>query len=384
MLLAALYERDGKLQAAEEQHQELVRETKSAPAIVVNYVEYLLRRDRPGDAEEQLAAIEETIRSSSLRDRTRFTVLKGKCLKMQSRQAEALSLVKQLADEIGTGVPDNEKAARLNLVAQAYESLEFFDQAAAARRKLVTVMPKAYPLLARDLCLAGKYDDALQIFLDVKDGDQDKPEYASLVMSVLATGETPIETLQRLETMLAKLAQRHPDHPDVLYATATLRAIQDRNEEAAMLLEKANQLRPRNVPILNNLATLLAETPGRQADALRYVDEAIAIVGEQPALLDTKGTILLQMGDARAAVELLQQTASTPYPDPRFLLHLAFAHDQNEDAEEARLALRKSIEMDVHAQVLTKADKELLDKLRSKYREVPTSVRGDDEPIPSS
>ena len=59
---------------------------------------------------------------------------------------------------------------------------------------------------------------------------------------------------------------------------------------------------------LNNLATLLAELPGREAEAMDYVDQAIEIAGEQTFLLDTKGIILIHAGVGNSTLSAIVLT----------------------------------------------------------------------------
>jgi tetratricopeptide (TPR) repeat protein len=371
MLLASLYDRQGKTQAAEEQHQELITETESQPALVVNYVAFLLRHERPADAEKQLASIEASVKSGTLQDQAQYAVLKARCLKMQQRMNDLRVFLQQFI--AGLKIQDlktaDEKADVYSMVARMYEALELFDPAIEWRRKLVAIRPQTYPYLARDLNMAGKYREAIDQFRQAGDEDKTRPEFASLVVSVLVTGNTPPEIISELEPLIASSVSGNPDNADALYAMATIRAIQGQNDEAVSLLERANRLRPNSVPILNNLATLLGELPGRQEDAIYHIDNAIGIVGQQPALLDTKATILTRIGGERLleAIELLEQTVTMPYPDPRFLLHLAFAYQQNGEESKAESMFHKAIEVKVQSQILTQADKELLRQLQQLY-----------------
>ena len=90
---------------------------------------------------------------------------------------------------------------------------------------------------------------------------------------------------------------------------------------------------------LNNLATVLAERPENRPEALRCINLAIEIAGQQSDLLDTKGTILMLDGKPADAVPLLEQAATSLAADPRYHLHLAVAYDRTRQPEKARTAL---------------------------------------------
>ena len=117
----------------------------------------------------------------------------------------------------------------------------------------------------------------------------------------------------------------------------------------------------------NNLATVLAEQPGRASEAITYIDRAIELVGAQPNLLDTKGTILLTLGQEEEAVKLLN--AATPRnSDPRYYLHLAVGRFRVGDVDKAREALEFANKHELSRQVLTQSDTQMLAELNENVR----------------
>ena len=60
---------------------------------------------------------------------------------------------------------------------------------------------------------------------------------------------------------------------------------------------------PNDIQALNNLAWLLAFQAGKEPEALKHIDRAIAIVGEDPSLLDTRAVIYLNMGKHEQALQ---------------------------------------------------------------------------------
>jgi Flp pilus assembly protein TadD len=114
----------------------------------------------------------------------------------------------------------------------------------------------------------------------------------------------------------------------------------------------------------------MAEIPGRESEAMAYVEEAIEIAGEQSFLLDTKGIILTHAGEAAQAVEVLRQATSGRVVDPRFYLHLAIASDQVGAADDARQALENALAGGLESTILTDSDKKALGELRQKLLSV--------------
>jgi Flp pilus assembly protein TadD len=107
----------------------------------------------------------------------------------------------------------------------------------------------------------------------------------------------------------------------------------------------------------------LSEVPARRKEALRYIDEALEIAGRQPALLDTKGMIVLDESPLQA-IPLLQEACTGLTTDPRFHFHLAVAHGRNNKPDDARLELKRAQSLNLAAQALTPTEQRLLADLK--------------------
>ena len=128
------------------------------------------------------------------------------------------------------------------------------------------------------------------------------------------------------------------------------------------------EIQPNHVVALNNLATLLAEQPGKGDEAVRFADRAIELKGPQPGLLDTKGTALLYAGKSGEAAAILADAVSSRNPDPRYYLHLAAACDRLGESGRAREAFVRAERGELARQLLTDGDRRLLAELSKKYR----------------
>ena len=182
------------------------------------------------------------------------------------------------------------------------------------------------------------------------------------IIEILCSGRAGPKDFQSAEPLLQKALAEHKNQPDLMANLAVVRVLQDRPAEAIELYRQVLRLQPKNIGVLNNLASLLAEKPEPQArrEALEYVEQAIDLAGKQPLLLDTKGMALLYDGEAERAVKMLQSACDYPRPDPRFLFHLAAACARLDQLDRARAALRKARDADLERQVLTKKDRQLL------------------------
>lgn len=133
---------------------------------------------------------------------------------------------------------------------------------------------------------------------------------------------------------------------------ATLRAVQGRYAESIEHYRSLIKLEPRNVGAMNNLAVMLAEVPETRAESIRVIDKAIEIAGEQPGLLDTKGTILVYLGESQNALFLLEAAAREAGTDARHHFHLAAAYHGVGEMMKAKQQLTSAIAMNLEQQVL--------------------------------
>jgi tetratricopeptide (TPR) repeat protein len=154
----------------------------------------------------------------------------------------------------------------------------------------------------------------------------------------------------------------------LLSNVANVRILEDRPEDALQLYRRVLELTPGDrlrVTALNNLATLAAEQPQRLGEAMKTIEQAIAIAGPQPGLLDTKAMILVYDGKAKEGVGLLEDAVRESH-DPRYRFHLAVACFRMGDEPRARQAFKDSKEAMLTQQVLTRMDRKMLAELDRK------------------
>ncbi|MGO4477848.1 XrtA/PEP-CTERM system TPR-repeat protein PrsT [Massilia sp. 2TAF26] len=156
-------------------------------------------------------------------------------------------------------------------------------------------------------------------------------------------------TLHRLQKMNGKeqkanqvLTQWLKDHPDDVQAiiySAEQSLYAKQYQAAATQLESALKLAPNNALALNNLAWTYQQL--NNPKALETAEKAYSIAGNNPAVLDTLGSILTDKGDTKRAVDLLQK-AVTAFPNNLDMqLHLGEAQAKNGDKAGARKTLEK-------------------------------------------
>lgn len=115
--------------------------------------------------------------------------------------------------------------------------------------------------------------------------------------------------------------------------------------------------------VLNNLANLLSESPIGLDEALERIDQAIAIAGELPDFLDSKGAILMRMNKLEEAAQMFER-ASRIGTNPLFKFHWYIALMRAGRTDSA-LRIKEAIDKSALRRIqLSPDDVEELDKLQ--------------------
>jgi Flp pilus assembly protein TadD len=108
-------------------------------------------------------------------------------------------------------------------------------------------------------------------------------------------------------------------------------------DDARELLEQIYDEHPGNPVVLNNLAWLLRDSD--PARALNYAEQAHRLFPDDPALMDTLGTLLLGRDDLERALGLLERAHAAAPGDPGIALNYAEALARAGRNGEARVLL---------------------------------------------
>ena len=366
LLLARIYEAEGNIDAAREQYLELANVSNARPGHVANLIGFLLRQQDMTESGRRLRQLDRATSDASFGQRLLFIALKSRWLHAMDRSAAIGPLVEPYAAaNVGSIANVQKKSQFLARIAGIYASLKMYAEAEPWLRELVAVAPQTYPSLAAALCYLGRHDEALRLCLGNRPVSLSR-QYVTNLVTVLSVNNPPEESFRKAEQLLREVVTQFNDDADTLFMVASVYVIQERFEEALVIYAKANERRPKHVLTMNNIATLLAEIPGQEQRAMSLIEQAIAIAGERPFLLDTKGVILLKRGDVLQAVEVLKQAVALPSTDPRFYFHLAVAYERNDGIDDAQSALGNALSHGLESSILTKSDKQQLHELRQR------------------
>lgn len=350
--------RQAKIEAARRQYESLCLRPAPKPEHLVNYVTLLLNEKKWADAEPGIRHLEKLAP-----DAYGTITLRARYLAGTDRSAEILPLIDAFVARVEPQAADDARRAQLfGTMGGICSSCSLHPASESWYRRAYALDSKYYPRLAGALVEQAKVSQAVELCLEqAKNASSADP--AAVLANVLVVSQASEADMQRAEPALMKALADFPGEAHLVSAVANVRAVQQRNEEAIQLYQQALRLIPNDLLVMNNLATLLAESPGEAAEALRYIDQAIQASGPRPALLDTKGMILIQLGRTPEAIDLLRRATEMPNADARYHFHLAVALAKSGDNQAARKSLDIALENDLKKLILVGTDLRYLEEL---------------------
>lgn len=114
----------------------------------------------------------------------------------------------------------------------------------------------------------------------------------------------------------------NPDNHDLLYSRALIAERLDRLEVLERDLRRIIETDPDNGHALNALGYTLTDRTDRHEEALGYIQQAIALLPEDAAVLDSMGWVNYRLGNHQEALKYLRH-AYEVNPDPEIAGHLS-------------------------------------------------------------
>ncbi|WP_169978972.1 tetratricopeptide repeat protein [Tautonia rosea] len=373
-LLAQLFEADGQWSRAQQTMVSLLAEFGDNPTYVTRYVGWLLVPE-PGRGHEpnpeaarpwieRLARLApDTIQTAEAQ--ARYLVATDKLdeaiaglQRFADRQPDQLEAVALLVDRLDSParaeplyrrlVEQGDTPAPLLRLASALERQEGDRLAEAEQlyRQFATESsePTAVFPLAGFFARQGRLDDALAL-CEQAVASCPPNAVANAVVALIFGRAANSDQLDRAATLVDQLRIKNPNEVEILFQLANLRSLQGRNDEVERLFRDSVRRAPGQPGPLNNLAWFLAISNRSKApEALDLINQAIANVGPDPNLLDTRALVLLQLDRVDDAVnDLTLAISRSRQPDAIWYVHLAQAHlaaNRRTEAAEALASAR--------------------------------------------
>lgn len=264
-----------------------------------------------------------------------------------------------------------ESASAQFRIASIYMSMENISAASDALKKALAIKPDYLDAQLAQAALEvrkGNPEQALAIAKQIQkqqgkspvgyilEGDllagQKKPELATHAYERAFSIKKSSPLVMKLHASLSQTGKRKEansrliqwlkDHPADLFARMYLAEtyMAERQNNAAIeqyqIILKQN---PQTAPALNNLAWLYYQE--KNPLALEYAEKAHQLAANDPIILDTLGWILVEQGNTKRGLPLLQKAASSAPNAHDIHYHLAFALAKSGDESGARKKLEQ-------------------------------------------
>jgi cellulose synthase operon protein C len=264
-----------------------------------------------------------------------------------------------------------EQMKRPEVAALLLEDVKLDDAAETIYRELIREAnrPEAGLLLANFLIRKGRSNEAIEVLRRARGKLASSQVAVSSLTAVFATDSPDPKSIADIRAWMEERIATEKDPTEMRIHLASLESLQGNHEASIRGYQKILEQLPDNPLTLNNLAFLTAATNPKSGgdQALAMIKLALSKTGPIPNLLDTEGTILLLTGQFSQAVKVLESVV-TEAPNPVSYFHLAQAQMLQQDADSARISLKKAISLGLRPAELHPLERPALTKLKSELK----------------
>ena len=215
-----------------------------------------------------------------------------------------------------------------------------------------------FPALARASSLLaenGRLEDAIDRIRRLREANPGQAEnFWLLEVNLLLDQEQQQEALSTATEAL----EEHPDNIEIRYARAMLYDGIGQTADAEADLRQIIEQEPENAVALNALGYILTTRTDRLREARGYIEKAMQLDPDNPAILDSMGWVLFLEGQIEPSLDYLSR-AWAAFPDPEVAAHYGEALWMNGAEEQARIIWQEGLEQDSDHEVL----RETIDRL---------------------
>ena len=202
--------------------------------------------------------------------------------------------------------------------------------------------------IGRSLVAGGK-PDAARTFFDELVGDD--PEDAVLLRQSEAQVFSDAGDMRAALAVYDGAITDAPDNDDLLYGRAILLEQAGKAEAAEQDLDTVIKHEPDDAEALNALGYTLTLHSTRYREAHAYIEKALSLSPDDPAIMDSMGWVDYRLGDGQAALAYLQK-AYAAQADPEIAAHLVEVMLSIGDRDGAHALLLKALKADPDDQAL--------------------------------
>jgi tetratricopeptide (TPR) repeat protein len=204
-------------------------------------------------------------------------------------------------------------------------------------------------------------DQAMQIFdTALAEAPDDPTLHAAHVQlfAILAQDAVDRGALDEAQSLLSAGLERYTDDASLRYSQALLYEEQGKMRKAVTVLENLVDESPDDAALLNALGYLLTDQFDRHGEARGYIQKALAMDPDNPAIIDSMGWVLFRLGEHRAALDYLER-AYRLEDDPEIAAHLVDVRWALGERDAALELLRSTLEKNPESRHLKEVSERL-------------------------
>lgn len=174
------------------------------------------------------------------------------------------------------------------------------------------------------LARMGRIDDAMNLINKALEEDtEDEILHDARVQLYIAMAQKAENqlSLDEAQALLRKGLRLYSKNTSLRYAQALIYQKQGRIRRAINILRNLVEENPNDAGLLNALGYLIADQGRQHQEARAYIQKALAIEPDNPAIIDSMGWVLFRLGQYKAALDYLER-AYRLFPDPEIAAHL--------------------------------------------------------------
>ncbi len=237
--------------------------------------------------------------------------------------------------------PGNSKAVLLLVHLRYRNNLPAAEEFVRSQLEKASTSSGLYFLLGELLQKQKKDEEALAAYDRAVELDPDNIKAYTVSGKLLARLNKTDEAMVKYRSMI----ERNPKWLHGYMGMAALSESDGEVEEAMQYYRQALEIQPGFAPAANNLAWLIASTPGGDtAEALQLAMLAKQEFPTEPHIADTLGWIHYLRGSYTLAIPQFELALSEKPDDPTISYHLALALKGNRQSEKAAEILEKTLE----------------------------------------
>ena len=349
--VAELYEQQGRLEEASVLYQRIVAEDETDETARSRLINVYLQTDKVESALKQLQEMKAYAADPKMVD---FTI--SRLLISKERYDEAIVILSSLIAE------DTEQHAARYLLALSYQ------QKGDTR--------DAVELLRMIPATAEVYEDAVLLLVRIFRTGKDIPA-AILVLEELLSNDKPgkmsfyvvLATLYRENDQQEKgratfdlAVELFPDSDELLFEYGLFLEQVGDQDGVMEKMQQALQLDPRNPAALNYVGYTWADNGENLEQALKYIEQAVALKPEDGFIMDSLGWVYFRLGDIDRAIKELEKALELVDDDPVIYEHLGDVYLQAGEPGKARANYEKALTF--------QKDEEKLESVRRKIEKL--------------